>query len=322
MKKILATILVVVLIAALPMAVSADRESRTNEGQITLNIKKAAQAPVIDGILDADFYEEIPFIQANFGFDDKHNDGNLPFLMDPGNVKGYVAYDDAHVYIFISGSDRYYYNDRDQDDSGNIWNRSSIQIGLGAANAEGNDFMELGFARNSYDGGLIQQMWFNNTDGALFDMDDFQSMGGAFAIALSGGRINYEVRVPWTAFLASAPSVGGQFRLGWLIHFYDNDFEQGGNNRMIVDFGDGITGDGPSGGKASQDFALVTLSADVLEAAAEEPEADEPEAQGGSDDAPAPRPTPRTGDAGTIALIALMAVAAAGIVVIRRKAVK
>jgi hypothetical protein len=54
---------------------------------------------------------------------------------------------------------------------------------------------------------------------------------------------------------------------------------------------------------------------------------DEPEAAaGGGEEAdattPLPRPTPRTGDAGVTALIALMAIAAAGIAVFRRKAVK
>jgi hypothetical protein len=54
--------------------------------------------------------------------------------------------------------------------------------------------------------------------------------------------------------------------------------------------------------------------------------ANESDAAGGGEEAdattPLPRPTPRTGDAGIMALITIMAIAAAGIVVIRRKAVK
>jgi hypothetical protein len=311
MKKILATILVLVLLAA-PMVVMAESIEPTIENP-RVTIKRAAVAPVIDGILDADSYEKLPFVQGHYWFNDQ-GDGHMAFLQDPNNVQAYFSYDDTNMYVFISKSDQLFFNDRDQDDSGNIWNRSSIQFAGAPISAFGSDFIELGFAINN-DGQLINHVWFEGVEGPA----EFEGNPGVnFMVARAGGRINYELAIPWNTFLPGTPAVGTEFFSSFIVHFYDNDAQQGSNDRMQVEFASGIA----NNGKNADQGGIFTVSGDILAAAEEVVEADEPEAQGGSDDAPAPRPTPRTGDAGTIALIALMAIAAAGIVVIRRKAVK
>ena len=315
MKKILAGILVFVL-AALPMIVSADVDLANENIQISAG--KAAAAPVIDGKLDVDYYEKIT---VNAG--DLYYYGDMDdFLVGPNGaglgVDFYMAYDANNLYVFLGGdASKYYYCDHEPDDTGNIWNQSCIQISLAAADAEGGDRLEIGLARNSSSGDLLSNIWSQGS--ASNGKEDYEMVFGQnCAISLEGGRINYEVSVPWTTFLPANANTGDKIRLNWMFGWSDE------GSRFGVEYSAGC-----NASKDASLFSTVTLGSNILEPAPvateapTEAPAEPPAVDNGGGAAvtpPAVTPTaPKTGDAGIIILTAAMIFAAAGVIVLRRK---
>ncbi|MCL1858321.1 MAG: hypothetical protein FWF92_03720 [Oscillospiraceae bacterium] len=315
MKKFLASILVLVLIA-IPVIVSADVDLENEDIQISMG--KAAAAPVIDGKLDVDYYEKITINAGDLYYYGDMDD----FLVGPNGaglgVDFYMAYDANNIYVFLGGdASKYYYCDHDGDDTGNIWNQSCIQISLATADADGGDRLEIGLARNHETGELLSNIWAQGSDSN--GKDDYEMVFGQnCAISLEGGRINYEVSIPWTTFLPAAPSAGDKIGLNWMFGWSDD------GSRFGVEYSAGC-----NTSKDASLFSTVTLGSNVLEPAPvvveEEPPADEPVAapeEAAPAPAPAPAPAAPTGDAGIIMLAAVMIIAAAGVVVLKRKAVK
>ena len=317
MKKFLAFILVLTLIA-IPMAVSAEIDLVNEDIQISAG--KAAVAPVIDGKLDPYSYQQIPFNAGNFLYYDDGSDDYMGFLQGAAaDLQAYISYDDNNLYIFLGAdASKFYYCDHDGDspgDTGNIWNQSCIQISLARRSDEGGDRMEMGLAKNSSTGTNLWQVWAQHPDAAA----EFEPVFGQnVAILLEGGRLNYEVAIPFNTF-AVAPGAGVELGLNFMVGWSDD------GNRIGLEFAAGC-----NRSKDASLFATVTLGSNVLEEPAPEPEPEpEPEpdipAVGGGDvpEAPVvapPRPVaPPTGDAGMVALIALMAIAATGVVVFKKR---
>ena len=318
MKKIIPAVLVFALVSALfTAAVSAATQVDQTNDDIQISISRAAVAPVIDGKLDEDSYQRI---------DIKHGDLNLNSnSLDLTTIAfdAYISYDDNNVYILLSGDERYHYCDHSPG-SGDIWNQSCIQISLAANNtiAMGGDRLEIGLARNN-DGEMCTYIWSQGYDsnGAVeFEFAEGQN----FMIANDGGRLNYEVAVPWNTFVQGKPGVGDKFGFNFMYVWSADDIDV----REKLEFSSGCD----VSGKNADLFAQVTVTDNVLQAApvvVEEPEPEpEPEelGAGGGDpaDIPAPvveappaAPAPVTAD--PISLIVLGAVISVAGAAIARK---
>ncbi|MCL2816612.1 MAG: hypothetical protein FWD23_18595, partial [Oscillospiraceae bacterium] len=269
MKKILAAILVLAL-AVLPLAVSADVELENLDIQISMG--KAAIAPVIDGKLDVDSYEKI-----NVRAGDLYYYGDMDdYLVGPNgaglDIGFYLSYDDNNLYVFLDGdASKYYYCDHDDpDDTGNIWNQSCIQISVGTANAEGGDRLEIGLAKNTTSNKIdLSNVWAQSPDGTTeYEM----VFGQNCAITFEGGRLKYEVAIPWNTFLPAAPKTGDKIRINWMYGFSDD------GSRFGIEFTDGC-----NRSKDASLYANLTLGSNVLEpppppAPEPEPAADVPAA--------------------------------------------
>jgi len=263
MKKILSTILVFALIAALPIVASASNyERRDGHEVINIEIARAGTAPTINGLLepDRDNYMQIPI---------RPQDLNLTSeVLDLTTIAfdAWFSYDDTYIYILLSGDERFHYSSHFPG-SGDIWNQSCIQISLAADNqtAFGEERLEFGLARNN-DGEKLYYIWSqgSNSHGAE---ELVLEEGVNFAIANENGRLNYEVRIPWNTFLSGTPAVGDVFGINLMYVWSADEFDL----RERLEFSNGTDVDG----KNADLFAQVTVTDRVLEAAADEDDADE-----------------------------------------------
>ena len=311
MKKIIAIVLVLAF-AALPLAVSAEIEL-VNEN-IKASVKKAAATPVIDGKLDAEAYAKIETSQNDFYF---YTDADYDAWLVANIPELYMSYDANNLYVFISGNgSQYYYCEHDDpDDTGNIWNQSCIQISAATADAEGSDRLEIGLARNHTSGRQLSNVWAQGSDSNGKD-EYAMAEGQNYFILLDGGKINYEVAIPWTTFLPAAPAAGGAFGFNFMFGISDD------GNRQGFEYSSGC-----NRSKDASLFAKITLLDELTYVApppAPEP-APEPDVPAAATEAPAPEPAappppattaPTTGDTG---LIVLALLAAAAFVVLRKK---
>ena len=311
MKKFLAIVLVLAFIL-IPMSVSAliDLENENPKS----NVYKAAATPVIDGKLDEQAYKKVDTVKGDFLFyDDDEYDAwlvaNIPEL--------YMSYDANNLYIFIRGNGaEYYYCDHDEDDTGNIWNQSCIQISLATADADGGDRLEIGLARNHTTGAQLPNIWAQGSDSN--GKDDYEMIQGQnFFVLLDGGKLNYEVSIPWTTFLPAAPKAGDVFGLNFMYGISDDGNRQGFEYAAGCNKGK----DASLFGKVTVLDELTYVAPVVVEVVEEEapPEAAKDEVVV---EAPKPAPAPKVGDTGMITLAIVLVIAAAGVVVLRRKAVR
>ncbi|MCL1792917.1 MAG: hypothetical protein FWG34_03520 [Oscillospiraceae bacterium] len=307
MKKIMAIALILALLA-IPLAVSAEIEL-VNE-DIRASVKKAAAAPVVDGKLDVETYAKIETAPGDFYY---YTDEEYDAWLTSNVPELYMSYDANNLYVFISGNaSQYYYCDHEPDDTGNIWNQSCIQISAATADAEGGDRLEIGLARNSTSGAQLSNIWAQGSDSN--GKDEYEMVEGKnFFILLDGGKINYEVVIPWTTFLPAAPSAGGSFGFNFMFGISDD------GNRQGFEYSGGC-----NRSKAAELFAKFTLL-DELSYVAPEPDPEpEPEPEPAAPEAPvaapeesvAPPPpaaAPTTGDFGMIIFAAIAAFAAFGL---------
>ena len=151
------------------------------------------------------------------------------------------------------------------------------------------------------------------------DADELELAAGTdYAIVLAGDRLNHELRVPAKAFFTGGKLEQGKQITACIVLCQNND------GYIHVQVSSGL-----SNGRNIAQFAVVTLGAPIEgpPPPPPEPEPETPAAVGGGDAAPeAPpvptRPAPATGDAGMIAVVALLAAAAAGIIVFKKKSTK
>ena len=310
MKKILATVLVFVLLAV-PMIASAQIDL-VNE-LININIYKAASTPVIDGKLDAEAYKKIDTTINDFLV--YGGDGDYDAWMSANLPEAYISYDANNIYILLIGTaEKYYYCDKDGDSSGDVWQQSCMQVSLGQNNkiASGGERLEIGMGRNHATGEQVNQVWSQGSDS--YGKDDLELVTGKnAAVLLEGGKLSYEVAIPWTTFLPAAPKAGDVFGFNFIYGWSDD------GSRFGVEFANGCCV-----GKNADLFAQVTVvdeltyvAPPVVEVVEEAPAAAAVEEAAPA--APAAPVAPRVGDAGMITLAVVMMIAAAGVVILRKK---
>ncbi|MCL2814465.1 MAG: hypothetical protein FWD23_07685 [Oscillospiraceae bacterium] len=315
MKKFIAIVLVLAF-AALPLAVSAEIEL-VNEN-IKTSVKKAAATPVIDGKLDAEAYAKIETVQDDFYF---YTDSDYDAWLVANIPELYMSYDANNLYVFISGNgSQYYYCEHDDpDDTGNIWNQSCIQISASTADAEGGDRLEIGLARNHVSGRQLSNIWAQGSDSN--GRDEYEMIEGHnYSIILDGGKINYEVSIPWTTFLPATPAAGTVFGFNFMFGISDD------GNRQGFEYSSGC-----NRSKDASLFAKITLLDELTYVAPPPPPEPDPEP---APDVPAPAPeapaapaepaapapaTPAAPVTGDFGLVVLALLAASAFVVLRKK---
>jgi len=182
----------------------------------------------------------------------------------------------------------------------------------------GGDRLEYGIWKNSLDGNLGGVVWAQHPDAQA---EFTPTAGENYTVVVEGGRVKYETIVPVNTFLNKAAIAEGEV-IGLNIVIVQSKPDDPGY--IHTQLASGCTGDP---GKDAERFAKLTLGGVMDGPPPPVVEEEAPPAVGGGDAAPeppviAPTPAPaapQTGDAGMIAVVALLAVAAAGIVVFRKK---
>jgi len=206
--------------------------------------------PVIDGTLDLNGYAKI-----NIKPDE------MTYYWDPSNINGedmaknlafdvYASYDADYVYLFVSMDAAYYNNNCTSATAGDLWNQSGIQVGFARIDDEGGTRLEYGIGKNSTTDELLFYCW-SQYPGAGQTID--LTGGTDFAVTLAGGKINYEVRTPVEAFMPAGTQLKQGDRFGFCLVMVQND-----NGWIHTQVASGITG-----GKNSENFALITLGEDL-----------------------------------------------------------
>jgi len=245
---------------------------------------------------------------------------------DPGEIAtgtAWMVWSDAAYYVYAEVSDPTVF---DNEITANAWETDSFEIFF--------SFVEEYVAVNDVNASRSYQYRIDrNNFPSSFPHDG--DWGDEFLVG-SGDNVVHGVGDNADKFQWSSRQYSGgyavKFRVSMLgapkageigMHFQVNDRDE---------FGGGVAGQPiwPAGNEASSwavaDYGYVTLVDELAippAAADPEPAADDGKADDEAPpavvDTPAPRPSPRTSDAGVTALIALMAIAAAGIVVLRKR---
>ena len=209
---------------------------------------RVSSPPVMDGRLDAGLYSGVSVNPGDFGYWGTRTD----YMQDAASgMDVYLSYDENNLYMYISGdASSYYYNDYNSANAGDMWDQSCIQVSLASPDAFGGDRLEFGLARNSLTGELLAHVWSQSSRGR----QKLALMAGEnFGVLISGGRLSYEIAVPWAAFLPENPSAG------------NNTF---GLNFIYTWFADGVRNSaeysaGVMAYKEASHFARVTLTGEL-----------------------------------------------------------
>ncbi|MCL1792916.1 MAG: hypothetical protein FWG34_03515 [Oscillospiraceae bacterium] len=325
MKKAIAYLILAAVLLAMPALAIDFGANDENEGGpgVFYTFQRCYEKPAIDGKFDEYAYAKIDVqpgdVSYEYGDDDTRKAWSYGLKYDL-----YASYDDDYLYFFYSleaDSEARYYNEMDDGD-GSIWQRSCIQVSLANLADEGGDRFEIGLGKNNFGNGDLQFVaWAQYPDAKA----EFEAVGGTdFQIVRDGGKLNYELRIPVSAFYSGDKfAEGGKLR--WNLVMAQGD--EGLQEHIHTQISSGCTGNG----KNAQYFAEITLGGIMAGPPAPEPEAapEEPAAAPEEPAAPAPAPAepvtpaaPTTGDSGVWFFAIAMIAAAFGFVAIRKKTAK
>jgi len=318
MKKIIAILLAVFLLA---MPVLAGWEEEANIGNVKYTIGEVPSKPVL-GEFDTSKYTKLDVKPGDMSYAWNDNFDDAEAWAKGQTFEAYVAYDSKTVYTLIIADAKHYQCDIDDGD-GNVWQHSCIQVSVAGEKDEGGDRLEYGIFRNSKNGNLGSVIW-SQHGGAK---SEFEAVAGtSYTVALKDGKLYYETFIPVSAFLNKDSVAKGDI-IAWNIVIAQTDPDESGH--IHTQIASGCTGNG----KTAENFARLTLGDKIVVAAPVEevappaeapaPEAAAPVAEAAPAPAPAPAPVvtaPKIGDTGVIIFITIMA--AAGVVVFKRKAVR
>lgn len=300
-SKVLAIILVVAMMFSFSIAASAAR----------IDINAPQGTPTIDGVKDAVYSDLIP-VDKIYSFDDVTTTG--------ATGKYAFAWDSNFIYVYVEVVDttpcHEEADDHEQDSCEVFIDWYNTQADT-ADNGEGpywlvrfhSDITESPMKVTGYQNG-------DNYDtyawGAVAEGIEAKVVG------LNGDLKNgYVVE----AKLPKADIAGGmEFKEGTVISVCFGINDNQGETRLTGAYPSHVEGDASWNAPVNHGYLLKLVGAGggATETPKEDVKDDQPEAK---DEAPKQTP-PKTGDAGMIALIAVMALAATGVVVLRRKAVK
>lgn len=300
MKKLTSIAMAILLCSMLALTAMAGYEegALVTSASVAFDVKKASVAQALDGaITDGEYYKiDVPADGMSYAWDDAGDDGTHAKSL---KFDYYMSWDDAGIrtaVVYKAGQT--YENKYVAGEEGNIWNRTAVQICYAPITDDAADFIELGFARNSDTGDLLNVTWRDVNSGGVTGTGLTSTAGKDYTVVLaSNGDLVYETFVPWTAFLAANAKLGD--KVGTNLVVAGGSEALGHSHAQVAA---GCTGDP---GKNATLFAKVSL--------VEAPPA--PATEAPTDGTTAPQ----TGDM-SIAMIAVMLVsAAAAVVVLKRK---
>ena len=343
MRKVLAILIVVALTASLlSISVSAlSAQDMGAYGQIKFNVYSTATPPVQDGVINPGEYGD-PVAILNYGdpgiyFNAPPEEWTAAELRQvlPNDMTWYITYDDNFIYIGVTLIDE----NHDNPNTGpQVWEGDYVEWGFAPLVNDSFDDMRdrARIAMGLGDGGICIYSAGNPSVAAEhFDAnEELQDRFGT--ITRVGDLMTYEIKIPWANFTDNAkPPQRAYMYLQAGIG--DTRFQERATYGSYIavwrygapihsDFSPHDLGDEVGG----QVVFHIANFAGAPPAPPAPPVVEEPEesAVGGGEDADAEiadviqeatRPaSPPTGDAGMTALIALLAIATAGVVALKK----
>ena len=306
MKKAIAVLIVAVLMFSLMAIPAMAHKDNASYG----DVPKSADAITIDGTKDA-IYDKGLVVEMNRqyeGFGDAETDTR---------GTAWILWQDGFLYVFgeIRQSFLQDFSEAEDRQSGTPWECDSLEVFLDFSNESvGGDCDQFRIDAWGYRSFEQRTTTGDNSYGG-----DASTADGVFegAAKINGTSYNVEFKIPFQHLATAGTGIGFLLQV--------NDMTSDGPRSMV--FSPTSTGESRSWEAGEYDYIVLSANeVTAVEPAAVEEEV--PDAAGGGDvpeapvvaPAPAPAPAPRTGDAGLTALIAL--IAAAGIVIFKRKAVR
>jgi len=299
MKKFFMLALTAILAITLVVPSFASFIAEEDLGNVKFEIQKATTAWAGDGVIsDGEYYkvEAKPTWYSSACADDA-NDAYAKALCPVF----YMSWDENYVYFASTVTVRLH-DDAWDDDPGSMWYSGAVQMNYSEPNqTEPETRLEYGVGLSSVTGNLLTFDWADALGSgydALANKD--------FFIVNNSNVVTYEVRTPWSTFLA-APAVAEGSGFGACFVWSIGQAQ----DYIHVQLAEGCTG----AGKHAENFAQVTLAAApvvVTEAATEAAAVDA-----------APATTTAAAQTADFAGIAVFAsvIALAGIVVASKKRV-
>lgn len=282
MKKIASLVMAGVLATSMAFGASAAYEAEADLKNIAFDIKKANTEVKMDGKISEGEYYEVDMKSTWFSYA-VANDS----LFDVGKKtekKLYMSWDENGVNIATTvtlAKDSF----AQTKTGGDIWAETCIQVCAAGVGDTGTSRLEYGIGRSTENNDFVSNVW--NQHKSEYTITEGRN---AFADYIDGKMV-YETTIPWSAILDNASvDVGSQFGFCLVWSIGKGDYNH-------IQLASGCTGDP---GKAADNFAKVTLAAaPVIEKPVESSTA--------------------TADTALVVAGALLAVSAAGFVVVSKK---
>ncbi|MCL2157892.1 MAG: CBM9 family sugar-binding protein [Oscillospiraceae bacterium] len=252
MKKLIAFILCFVLVAV-PFTMIASADGFQEEGipyEVAYTIGAYTVKPVLDGKLDgAGAYTKIGYRSTEISYAWSDNVPNSEALAKGLEFELYASYDASNLYVLVVSDAKMYFNECDDED-GNAWQYSCIQVSVADADDYGGDRLEFGIWRKSNDGGQGGVIWAQNPNAKA----EFTPVAGTnYVVALDGGKLYYEAVIPVNTFLGY-DTVGEDDKIG--LNFVISQADAANVGHIHTQYSSGCTGDP---GKDAERFSKITL---------------------------------------------------------------
>lgn len=300
MKKLLALSMVVLMFAMLVIPSFAAFVQEEDLLNIKFEIKKANTAWAADGVLSEGEYYKVETKPTWFSAATA-DEANLDYCktLQP---EVWMSWDDKYVYFASVYTVKVHDNNWDAD-PGSMWYSGAIQMNYAEPMQSDPTYrLEYGVGLSSDTSALLYFPW-SDSMGSGYDALASKD----FIITNASNLLTYEVRTPWSTFLANpAVAVGSNFGMCivWSVGV-DQDYQH-------AQLASGCTGDS---GKNAGNFAQLTL------AAAPEVVTEAPVTEAPAVDAPVvDTPAAQTADIAGIAILAAV-VALVGVAVVSKKRV-
>ena len=293
MKKLLALSMVILMFAMMLVPSFAGTIQEEDLQNVKFEIKKANTAWNADGVISDGEYYKVDAKNTWFSAacaDDANDDYAKNF-----NPDFYMSWDDNYVYFASVYTVRNHSNEWD-DDPASMWYSGAMQMNFSEPNEDELEYrLEYGVGLSSVTGNLIDTVWADAMGSGYT-----ASANNDFHITNANNVLTYEIRTPWSSFLAN-PAVSEGAGFGLCVVWSIGEAQ----DYIHTQLASGCTGFG----KNTTNFAQVTLAAApeiVTEAETEAPAVDAPVVE---------TPAAQTADiAGIAVLAAVIAITGAAIV--------